>query len=410
MLLYKSRVVNNNNRGVIMDIQKDIKSLKEELIALRRDFHKHPELGFEEYRSSEIIANYLRECGLEVKTRIAKTGVVGLLRGSESGPTILLRADMDALPVKEENDVEYKSVYEGKSHACGHDGHMAMLLVAAKILSKYKKEIKGNIKFLFQPNEEDAGAKFMIEEGVLENPSVDAAHAIHLWTPIKSGDVGISPGPVMAAHDNFKIIINGKGGHTSAPQVSIDPIIAAAGIIQSAQSIQSREINVLKPTSLMFGKITAGTAPNIIPEQAMLEGSIRYLYAGEDSSEEKPRIRLKTMAENVCNVYRATCNVEFFPSSLAVINDPTLTEIIKNETQQVLNVYGGSVVPYVCMAGEDFSEFGVRVPSVLSFVGAGNEEKETNYPHHHPKFNIDEDVLTIGVEMHIRSVLRFLSN
>ena len=393
-----------------MDMLKDIESLKEELIGLRRDFHRHPELGFEEFRTSVVIANYLRECGLEVTTGIAKTGVVGLLQGGEPGRTILLRADMDALPVLEENDVEYKSVYEGKSHACAHDGHMAMLLVTAKILSKYKDQIKGNVKFLFQPNEEDAGAKFMIEEGVLENPKVDAASAIHLWTPIKSGDVGISPGPVMAAHDNFKITITGKGGHTSAPQVSIDPIIAAAGVIQTAQSIQSREINVLKPTSLMFGKVTSGTAPNIIPEQAQLEGSIRYLYAGEDDSEEKPRVRLKTMVENVCQVYRTTGNVEFFPSSLTVINDPSLTELIKSETQQVLNKYNGSVVPYVCMAGEDFSEFGVRVPSVLSFVGAGNGEKGTNYPHHHPKFNIDEDVLTIGVEMHVRTVMRFLND
>ena len=393
-----------------MDIQKDIESLKKELIDLRRDFHKHPEVGFEEFRSSEIIANYLRECGLEVTTGIAKTGVVGLLRGNESGKTILLRADMDALPVLEENDVEYKSAYEGKSHACGHDGHMAMLLIAAKILSQYKDKLKGNVKFLFQPNEEDAGAKFMIEEGVLENPKVDAAHAIHLWTPINSGDVGISPGPVMGAHDNFKITINGKGGHTSAPQISIDPIIAAAAVIQTAQTIQSREINVLNPTSLMFGKINAGTAPNIIPEKVELEGSLRYLYAGDDNSEEKPRVRFKRLVDSVCQVYRTTCEVEFFPSSLAVINDPSLADMIKNETQQILNRHNGSVVPYVCMAGEDFSEFGNRVPSVLTFVGAGNEEKSCNYPHHHPKFNIDEDAMFTGVEIHIRSVFKFLND
>ncbi len=393
-----------------MDILKDIEVLKDELIALRRDFHKHPEVGFEEFRSSEIIANYLKDLGLEVKTGIAKTGVVGLLKGKEPGKTILLRADMDALPVLEENDVEYKSVYEGKSHACGHDGHMAMLLIAAKILTKYKDKLKGNIKFLFQPNEEDAGAKYMIEEGVLENPKVDAAAAIHVWTPIKSGDIGINPGPVMGSHDNFKITITGKGGHSSAPHDSVDPIIAAAALIQSAQAIQSREINVLKPTSLMFGKINAGTAPNIIPEKVEIEGSIRCLYAGDDNSEEKPKLRLKRMVETVCDVYRSKGEIEYFPSSLAVINDPNLTEMFKGEAQQIVDRNNGNIIPYVCMAGEDFSEFGIKVPAVLTFVGSGNEEKGCSYPHHHPKFNIDEDVLSTGVEVHIRNVLKFLNS
>lgn len=393
-----------------MDILKEIESLKDELIALRRDFHMHPELGFEEFRSSEIIANYLKDLGLEVTTGIAKTGVVGLLRGKGEGKTILLRADMDALPVPEENDLEYKSVYEGKSHACGHDGHMAMLLIAAKILTKHKDQLNGNIKFLFQPNEEDAGAKFMIEEGVLENPKVEAAHAIHLWTPIKSGDVGITAGPVMGAHDNFKITITGKGGHTSAPHDSIDPIIAASALIQSAQAIQSREINVLKPTSLMFGKINAGTAPNIIPEVVEIEGSIRYLYAGDDQSQEKPRVRLKKMVESVSEVYRTKGEIEFFPSSLAVINDANMAEMIKGETQQIVERNNGNVVSYVCMAGEDFSEFGNKVPSVLTFVGTGNEEVDSHYPHHHPRFNIDEDTLATGVEVHIRSVLKFLNS
>ncbi len=391
-----------------MDIREDILNLKDELIELRRDFHKYPELGFEEFRTSGIISDYLKGLGLDVQTGVAQTGVVGVLKGGKPGKTILLRADMDGLPVKEENTVDYASLNAGKSHACGHDGHVAMLLVAAKILSKHKASLAGNVKFVFQPNEEDAGAKFMIEEGVLENPKVDAAHAIHLWTPISTGNVGLREGPVMGAHDNFKVTITGKGGHTSAPQDSIDPIIAAAALIQSAQTIQSREINVLKPTSLLFGKISGGSAPNIIPETVELEGSIRYLYAGDEGSEERPRVRLTRMVENICNVYRTRGELQFFPSSLAVHNDPALTKTVQRQVTEVIAPFGGMVEPYVCMAGEDFSEFGNRVPSVLTFVGAGNPAKESHYPHHHPRFNIDEDALAIGVEIHVRCVLSYL--
>lgn len=392
-----------------MKIKSQVEALKEELIELRRDFHMHPELGFEEYRTAKIVANYLEKCGLEVKRGVAKTGVVGLLRGNNQGRTVLLRADMDALPVEEENNIPYKSVYEGISHACGHDGHVAALLVAAKILSKYKDEIKGNIKFVFQPNEEDAGAKFMVEEGVLENPRVDAALGIHFWTPVESGKIAINSGPVMASHDNFKITIHGKGGHTSAPQNSIDPLIIAANVIMSVQTIQSREINVLQPTSIMFGKINAGTAPNIIPDKVELEGSIRYLYEGKDDSEERPRKRIERIVKSICEAHRGECKVEFFPSSLAVINDPALTNLVRDEAEEIMRNGKEDIVSYICMAGEDFSEFGRAIPSVLSFIGAGNKEKGTTYPHHHPKFNIDEDILPIAVEMHVRNALAFLN-
>lgn len=199
-----------------MNIKKQITSLKDELIELRRDFHKHPELGFEEHRTSEIVANYLEKCGLNVKRGIAKTGVVALLEKNVQGPTLLLRADMDALPIQEENEAPYKSINNGVMHACGHDAHTAILLVAAKILSGYQEKIKGNIKFVFQPNEETyggvCGSKAVIEEGVLENPQVNAAMALHLWTPIETGKIGIIEGPITATLENFNIKIKGKGG------------------------------------------------------------------------------------------------------------------------------------------------------------------------------------------------------
>lgn len=195
-----------------MNVRDKVNELRSELVDLRRDFHKHPELGFQEHRTSRTIADYLSNCGLEVK-RMAKTGIVGLLKGSAPGRTLLLRADIDALPVSELNDVSYKSVYPGKMHACGHDGHIAMLLVAAKILAQYQTHIRGNAKFVFQPNEEDAGAYLMVEEGVMKDPQVDAAVGCHLWSLLEAGKVDVSPGPVMAESQYFYLTVKGKGGH-----------------------------------------------------------------------------------------------------------------------------------------------------------------------------------------------------
>lgn len=390
-----------------MEIKEQVNQLNDELISLRRDLHRYPELGFEEYRTSKVIAKYLLQCGLEVQ-QIAKTGVVGLLRGKKLGRTVLLRADMDALPIQEQTGVDYKSLNEGKMHACGHDGHVAMLLIAAKILVQYKDDISGNVKFLFQPNEEDAGAQITIDEGVLENPQVDAAFAIHLWAPIESGIIGLVSGPIMAAHDNFRLTITGKGGHTSAPQSSIDPIITAANIIQTAQTIQTREIDVLKPTQIMFGKINGGTASNIIPENVHLEGTLRYLYAGGESSEENPKKRFDRLIKGICEAHRAEYTLEFIPSNSPLINDSGAAAIVRCAAEKVLGD-AGDIVSYVCMAGDDFSEIAAAVPSTFYFVGTGNKKKKTNFPHHHPCFNIDEDTLAIGVEMHVRTALMYLN-
>ncbi len=386
-------------------IKRQVEELNEEVINLRRDFHTYPELGFKEFRTSKIVYNYLKDLGLEV-SNMAKTGVVGLLRGKEAGKTVMLRADMDAIHVQEENEIPYKSKNDGVMHACAHDGHTAMLLVAAKILTKYKDKIKGNIKFVFQPNEEDAGAKYMVEEGVLENPKVDAALGIHLWSPIESGKVGISGGPVMAAHQNFKLEIIGKGGHSGSPHTSIDPIITAANIIQTIQTIQTREIDVLKPTLIMFGEINGGSAPNVIPSKVELEGSIRYLYEGGDQSPEQPEKRFERMVEDICSAYRAGYTLNFIPSNGPLINDDKLADKVAAIAEDVVGK--NNIIPYVCMAGEDFSEFASRVPSVFYFVGTGNKDKGTDFPHHHPRFNIDEDTLALGVEMHVRTALSLL--
>lgn len=388
-----------------MDIKREVGQFIGELIALRRDLHAHPELGYEEFRTSEIISQYLRACGLDTK-KVAKTGIVGLLRGGKPGPTVLLRADMDALALQEMNDIPYKSKHEGKMHACGHDGHVAMLLVAAKILAKYREKISGNVKFVFQPNEETAGALDMIHEGVLEDPKVDSAFGIHLWTPLQSGTIGVVPGPIMAANEEFELTVIGKGGHTSEPHVGIDPIIAATQIIQAVQWIQTREVSVFRPTVIMFGKINGGTGRNIIPEKVELGGTIRFLYENEDAEKEVLKKRFERIITGICEATRTNYQLKYIPSNPSIFNDPRMVELIKAATRETLG-QGGAIVSYSCMGGEDFAEFSKRVPSAFYFVGCGNREKGTDYPHHHCHFNIDEDSLAIGVEMHVRTVLKY---
>lgn len=386
----------------------NFENYKQEVIELRRHFHKHPELGFQEYETAKFIKEYLTNLGLEPKT-IAKTGVVSLIKGVHPGKTLLLRADMDALAIQEENDVEYISENPGVMHACGHDGHIAMLLVAAKILAQRTEEIHGTIKLVFQPNEEEDGASYLIKEGVLENPKVDASFAIHLWSPIASGYIGLKSGPVMAEMYNFKIVLHGKGGHTSSPQNSVDPIVCAANIVQTVQSIQTREVDPLEPTVIMFGKIKGGTSSNIIADTVEMEGTLRYLYDGDDSGLQQPRKRFKRMVEAICEAYRVKCDVAFLPSSYTVINEEKSVAFLKD---YVLNqiVDGNKVIPYCCMGGEDFSEYinHNNIPGALVFVGTGNPEIGSDIPHHRCDFNIDEETLLTGVRIHVLTALEYL--
>ncbi|MFZ7126547.1 MAG: M20 metallopeptidase family protein [Desulfobacterales bacterium] len=390
-----------------MQISDQIHQYRDELIALRRDFHRHPELGFEEFRTAGVIESYLTDLGLAPR-RITGTGVVATLTGSRSGPVLMLRADMDALPIVEENEVDYKSQNPGVMHACGHDAHMAMLLVAAKVLSRNRHAVQGTIKFVFQPNEEIAGALRMIEEGVMEDPKVDAAMAIHVWTPVPSGKIGITPGAVMGGLDVFKMSVFGKGGHTGVPEDAIDPVIAAANLIQTVQMIQTREISNLKATIIMFGKISGGTKSNIIPDRVDLEGSIRFLYKGGPDSEEQPTERFQRIAGQVCQTHRCTCEIDITHENIPLINDPGMVALARRTAAEV---FGGedAVVDNVSIASEDFSEFSERVPGVFMFLGAGNAEKGTNVSHHNPRFDIDEDVLLNGVAMLVNGALDYLA-
>jgi len=388
-----------------MEIYKQIEKYREELVSLRRDFHQYPELGFEEHRTAKIIENYLKALGIATR-RITKTGVVGLVEGSRPGPVLMLRADMDALPIDEENDIDYKSQNKGVMHACGHDAHMAMLLIAAKILVEKKDDIAGTVKFVFQPNEEIAGAIHMINDGVLEDPKVDAVIGMHVWTPIESGKIAITPGPIMGGLDVFKLTIFGKGGHTGVPEDAVDPIIAAAGVIQTVQVIQTREISNLKSTIIMFGKITGGTKSNIIPDKVGLEGSIRFLYQSGPDSKEQPTERFIRIVEQVCRTHRCECKIDITHENIPLINNEEMVILAR---QTALDVFADKehIIDNQTIASEDFSEFSERVPGVFMFLGTGNKKTGTHLSHHHPQFNIDEETLPKGVEMFVRGTLNF---
>ncbi|NQU62950.1 MAG: amidohydrolase [SAR324 cluster bacterium] len=388
-------------------LNKRIDELFQEMVELRRDIHMHPELGFQESRTAALIEGYLKDLNIDTK-RLAKTGVVGIIRGQRANPVLMLRADMDALPLTEVNDHTYKSVNKGVMHACGHDGHVAMLLTAAKILSENCESLQGTVKLVFQPDEEQAGAVAMIEDGVLEDPRVEAVFGIHLWSYLKSGRIGISSGPIMAGLDVVNIRIIGKGGHTGAPENSIDPILTAANVIQTVQSLQTREISNLKSTVIVFGKIQGGTKGSIIPDEVELEGTIRFLYPGGRDSEEQPTKRLIRIVEGVCATHRCTCRISVERENIPTINDSRMADLARETS---LEVFGSqhAVMENRSLASEDFSEYSARVPGVLVFLGTANEEKGSQFPHHSSRFDIDEETMREGVGMHVRFALNYFN-
>jgi amidohydrolase len=290
-------------------------------------------------------------------------------------------------------------------HACGHDGHTAILVAAAKILHQLRGDIAGAIKFCFEPNEEEVGALAMIEAGVLENPTVNAAAAIHLWAPLALGQIAIDKGVTWAGMDHFIIKVTGQGGHTASPHTAVDPILAAANIITGLQVLHSRELDPFLAFSLVFGRISGGKAANIIPNEVELEGTIRYLFDGSDQGPYKPKVRMKELVQDLAKVYRAEAKVDFYCSQPPLNNDPKMTEL--GRTAAIQTAGSNCLVNFLNMGGEDFSEFTYRVPSVMSMIGAGSQEAGAIYPHHNSKFNFDERALSIGLEWIVRTAIAF---
>jgi len=391
--------------GDYMDIKKRIDELKEELVKLRREFHRIPEIGFEEYKTQEKILEYLNSLELDEVKKIAGTGVVALLKGSKPGKTVMLRSDIDALPVKEETGLPFASEHEGKMHACGHDGHMSMLLVAARVLSEMKDELEGNVKFVFQPNEEDAGAYKVVEDGVMKNPTVDSVFGMHLWSQVPSGRIDIVEGPQMAASHYFYLTIKGKGGHAGFAHESIDPIFAATNIVQSVQAVQTREIDALNPAVIMFTEFHAGSNMTIVPEKVEIKGSIRFLYEGGEEIFE----RFERIIKNTCAAHRVEYELNYKVGNNLLSNDPEVTGYVREVAAEVLGDPAKVTSKIRTMAGEDFSDYVREVPGAFAFVGINNPKAKSDYPHHHPKFTIDEDVLPSGVEMHVKIARKLLS-
>lgn len=388
------------------EIVRQVNDLEEELIRLRRDFHAHPELGLQEIRTSQIITKYLQDLGLPTVVS-NKTGVVATLRGDKPGSTLLLRADIDALPIHQESEQPYCSTNEGIMHACGHDAHTAMLLVAAKILSGKKAELAGTIKFVFEPNEENIGSLAMIEEGILNEPAVDGCIGVHVWSPLDSGKVGIQAGPIMAGMYHFHLEIKGRGGHTAAPHNCIDPVLPACAVVQGLQSIQTRESDALsEPLVIMVGIISGGTADNVIPETVSLRGTVRYMTERQQDGVDLPLVQIRRVIDGICAAHNVNYSLDFTHGHPTLINHPDMVELITSVITE--NDMGLATEPFITLAGDDFSEFSARMPGVFYFLGAGRPG-ETNYPHHHPRFDIDESVLKYGVEIQVRAALRFLS-
>lgn len=356
------------------------------MINLRETIHMYPEDGFSEFTTSKIIIEELEKLGIKVQKNVAKTGVVGLIEGKYPGKTVLLRADMDALKIQEQADVEYKSKIDGMMHACGHDGHVAGLLGAAMILNELKDNLHGNVKLVFQPAEErDGGALPMIEEGVLENPKVDAAFAAHLWGYLNEGEVHLKEGPMMASPDIFNIKVIGKGGHGAVPQESIDPIVITCQIVNSLQTIVSRKINPLDPVVITCGRIQGGDCHNVIPNEVELEGTIRTF--NEETRNWVPKV-MEDLIRGITTPQGAAYEFKYEPKYPALINDKYMTSFAKESLKKVVGEENVFDLKEPNMGGEDFAYFAQKVPSAFIFVGIANNKSEPVI-HHNPYFKWD---------------------
>lgn len=398
----------------------------------RRYLHMNPELSLEEYNTSRLVAGHLKELGVEHRTGVGGdgrslfmspealaaagispgpttggTGVIGLIHGRRPGKTLLLRADMDALPIEQQNDVPYRSTKPGVMHACGHDVHTTILMGVAEVLNQLRAHFDGTVKLMFQPAEEGpGGAVAMIHDGLLENPKVDAAIALHVAVDCRAGQISVNDGPTCAAADTVKIVVKGVGGHAARPHSTVDATLVGAQILVALQSIVSREVNPLDTAVVTFGKLIAGTANNVIPDTAVLEGTVRtYNPEVRDHIER----RIGEVARGVAQAMRAEAEVTYLRGYPPLINDPEVTQIVREAAAEVLGPE--NVLPREpLMAGEDMAFVGERVPTCMYSLGVGDPERGLIYPPHHPKFDADEDALAVGVRTMVAAALRYLNS
>ncbi len=388
-------------------LQEEAQAMAGQLVAWRRDFHRHPELGFMEVRTGGVIADYLVSLGYTVQRHVGKTGVVGLWAGDRPGPTVMLRFDIDALPVQEENETEYASQNPGVMHACGHDAHTAIGLGVATLIARHRQELAGQVKLVFQPNEEghggSNGAPAMIADGVLENPAPEVAFGLHVWNSLEVGYAIVQPGAMMASTGIFTIQVQGQGGHGAIPQHTVDPIVVASQIVLALQTVISRNVAPMQPAVLTVGQIEAGSAFNIIPPTAKMMGTVRTF-----DSEVQALItgRMEGIVTKVAEAFGATAKLEFSEITPPLVNAETPTALVRQIAEEILGK--NAIVPSEpSMGGEDMAFYLQKVPGCFFFLGSRNEAKGLVYGHHHPRFDIDEGALPLGVAILATAALRY---
>jgi amidohydrolase len=389
---------------VFQDLDGLVDSVRNDVVRWRRHLHQHPELSFEEKKTSQFVYHTLQAFGGFELTRPTKTSVMARLVGSEPGRVLALRADMDALPILEENEFEFASQNPGVMHACGHDGHTAMLLAVAKLLSKLRGQIRGEVRFLFQHAEElfPGGAQEMVQAGVMEG--VDAVLGAHLWAPLEVGKIAVKSGHLMAAPDTFYLTIRGRGGHAAQPHLTVDAISVAAQVITNLQHVVARYNDPLDPLVLSVTKIVGGTTHNVLPDAVELCGTVRTF---KQELRESVPTWMERIVKGITEAHGATYEFSYEHGYRPVINDEKMTQMMR---QALLGAFGSDVVvdAVPTMGGEDFSAFQQQAPGTFFFIGAGNPDKGIVYPHHHARFTIDEEALAIGVKAFLAGVFKFL--
>jgi amidohydrolase len=386
-------------------IRTAIQALQPQLVEWRRKLHQKPELGFREQLTAEFIIQNLQEWGIEHQIGIAKTGIVAIIHGNQPGPVLAIRADMDALPIQEENEVPYRSEHDGVMHACGHDGHVTIALGTARYLSEHRHAFSGTVKLIFQPAEEGpGGAKPMIEAGVLKNPDADAIIGLHLWNNLPLGTIGVRSGALMAAVELFNCTIQGRGGHGAIPQQTVDSIVVAAQVVNALQTIVARNVDPIESAVVTVGKLNAGTAHNVIAANAQMSGTVRYFnpkYEGYFGS------RIEQIVSGICQAHGASYELQYYSLYPPVINDERIANLVRSVAEAVVESPLGVVPQCQTMGGEDMAFFLQEIPGCYFFLGSANPEKDLAYPHHHPRFDFDETALGMGVEIFVRFVEKF---
>ncbi len=397
--------ISSSNSIPIDYIRPTIRALQNQLVEWRRSIHQKPELGFQETITADFIARKLQEWQIPHKTQIAQTGIVATIEGKRPGKVLAIRADMDALPIQEENQVPYRSIHDGKMHACGHDGHVAIALGVAYYLSQHCQDILGTVKIIFQPAEEGpGGAKPMVEAGVLKNPDVDAIIGLHLWNNLPLGTIGVRSGALMAAVECFRCTVLGKGGHGAMPEQTIDSIVVASQVVNALQTIVARNINPLDSAVVTVGTLHGGTALNVIADTTTMSGTVRYF---KPQLEPVIRKRVEEIIAGVCQSHGATYDLDYWQLYPPTINHPEITDLVRAIATEVVETPLGVVPECQTMGGEDMSFFLQQVPGCYFFLGAANPDKGLAYPHHHPRFDFDETALSMGVEIFVRCVEKF---